>query len=104
MNVIPGDDIMHACGHGGADSEDEALLKGPPQQAQNSVPLWAVGQVGNSVRARIPDSWVWVLLLQRKQVRRDIYPLHDVLVLLNCPGNVFCISQDVQELRLYLSH
>lgn len=63
MNVIPGDDILHARSHGGTDGEDKALFKGPAQQAQHAVPLGAVGEVGHAVRSGIPNTWVGVFWL-----------------------------------------
>lgn len=65
MNVIPGDDILHARSHGGTDGEDKALFKGPAQQAQHSVPLGAVREVGHAVCSGIPNTgvrvfWLWV--------------------------------------------
>lgn len=65
MNVIPGDDILHARSHGGTDGEDKALFKGLAQQAQHSVPLGAVREVGHAVCPGIPDTgvgvfWLWV--------------------------------------------
>lgn len=33
MNIIPGNNIIHASGHGGAYGEDEALFKRPTQHA-----------------------------------------------------------------------
>lgn len=56
MNVIPGDDILQACGHGGTDGEDKALFKGLAQQAQHTVPFGAVGEVSHAVRSRIANT------------------------------------------------
>lgn len=63
MNVIPGDDILHARSHGGTNGEDKALFKGPAQQAQHAVPLRTVREVGHAVCSWIPDTRVWVLRL-----------------------------------------
>lgn len=65
MNVIPGDDILHARSHGGTDGEDKALFKGPAQQAQHTVPFRAVREVGHTVRSGVPNTWVrmfWLLI------------------------------------------
>lgn len=72
MNVIPRDDILHARSHGGTDGEDKALLKGPAQQAQHTVPLWAVGEVGHAVSSWVPNTWVRVFwLLAMKVLKQD---------------------------------
>ena len=63
MDVVPGDDVMHARRHGGTDGEDKALFEGPPQQAQDAVPLGAVWEVGHAVRSRVPHPWVRMLRL-----------------------------------------
>lgn len=63
MNVIPGDDILHARGHGGTDGEDKALFEGPAQQAQHTVPLRAVREVGHAVCSWVSNTGVWVLWL-----------------------------------------
>lgn len=63
MNVIPGDDILHARSHGGTNGEDKALFKGPAQQAQHTVPLRAVREVGHAVCSRVPNTWVGVFWL-----------------------------------------
>lgn len=63
MNVIPGDDILHARSHGGTNGEDKALFKGPAQQAQHTVPLGAVREVGHAVCSRVPNTWVGVFWL-----------------------------------------
>lgn len=60
MNVIPGDDILQARGHGGTDGEDKALFKGLAQQAQHAVPLGAVREVGHAVRSRIANARIGV--------------------------------------------
>ena len=56
--VIPGDDILQACSHGGTDGENKALFKGPAQHAQHSVTLRVVGEVGNTVCSGVPNTWV----------------------------------------------
>ena len=72
MNVIPGDDILHARSHGGTDGEDKALFKGPAQQAQHTVPLRAVREVGHAVCSRVPNTRVWVFwLLASKELKQD---------------------------------
>lgn len=55
---------MHAGGHGGAYGEDEALLKGLLQHAEDTVSLRAVWQVCHPVCAWIPHPRVWMLLLK----------------------------------------
>lgn len=65
VNVIPGDDILQARGHGGTDGEDKALFKCLAQQAQHAVPLGAVGEVGHAVRSRIADTRIGVFGLRR---------------------------------------
>lgn len=61
--VIPGDDILQACSHGGTNGENKALFKGPAQHAQHSVTLRAVGEVGNTVCSGVPNTWVGVFWL-----------------------------------------
>lgn len=74
MNVIPGDDILHARSHGGTDGEDKALFKGPAQQAQHAVPLRAVREVGHAVCSGIPNTWVGVFwLVKRRQLIKILY-------------------------------
>lgn len=63
MNVIPGDDILHARRHGGTDGEDKALLEGPTQKAQHTIPLGAVREVGHTVCSWVPNTRVWVFWL-----------------------------------------
>ncbi len=63
MNVIPGDDILHARSHGGTDGEDKALFEGPAQQAQHTVPLRAVREVGHTVSSWVPNTWVGMFWL-----------------------------------------
>lgn len=67
MNVIPGDDILQARSHGGTDGEDKALLKCPAQQAQHTVPLGAVREVGHAVCSRIPNTRIGVFGLLAKK-------------------------------------
>lgn len=72
MNVIPGDDILHARSHGGTDGEDKALFEGPAQQAQHAVPLRAVREVGHTVCSWVPNTWVGVLwLFAAKELKQD---------------------------------
>lgn len=74
MNVIPGDDVLHARSHGGTDGEDKALFKGPAQQAQHAVPLGAVREVGHAVGSRIPNSRVGVFwLVKTRQLIQGLY-------------------------------
>ena len=61
VNIIPGDDVSYACGHGGTDGEDKALFEGPAQQAQHAVPLGAVREVGDAVGPWVPHTWVGML-------------------------------------------
>lgn len=63
MNVIPGDDILHARSHGGTDGEDKALFEGPTQQAQHAVPLRAVWEVGHTVCSWVSNTGVGVFRL-----------------------------------------
>lgn len=42
VDVVPCDDIMHACGHGGSYSEYEPLFKSPSEQSQHAVTLGTV--------------------------------------------------------------
>lgn len=63
VNVIPGDDILHARSHGGTDGEDKALLEGAAKQTQHAVPLRAVWEVGHTVCSGVPDTWIWVFWL-----------------------------------------
>lgn len=72
MYVIPGDDILHARSHGGTDGEDKALFEGPAQQAQHTVPLRAVREVGHTVCSWVPNTWVGVFwLLATKELKQD---------------------------------
>lgn len=61
VNVIPGDDVLQARSHGGTDSEDKALFEGPTQQAQHTVPLRAIREVGHTVRSWVSNTRVWVI-------------------------------------------
>lgn len=63
VDVVPGNDVMHSCGHGGPYGEDEALFEGPAEQAQDPVPLWAVWEVSHAVRTRVAYTRVRVLRL-----------------------------------------
>jgi len=65
VDVVPGDDVVHARGHGGTDGEYKALFEGPAEQAQHTVPIWAVREVGYSVRPWVSYSWVWMLWLDK---------------------------------------
>ena len=63
VDVVPGNDVMHARCHGGTNGEDKALFEGPPQQAQDAVPLGAVWEISHAVRSRVPHPWVRMLRL-----------------------------------------
>ena len=67
MDVVPGDDVVHASGHGGTDGKYEALFEGPPEQAQHAVAIGAVWEVGYAVCSWVPYSWVWMLWLEEKK-------------------------------------
>lgn len=72
VNVIPGNDILHACSHGGTDGEDKALFEGPAQQAQHTIPLRAVREVGHAVSSWVANAWIWVFwLLASKEWKED---------------------------------
>lgn len=64
VDIIPGNNVMHASGHRGAYGKDQALLKCPPQHAEDTVSLRAVWQVCHTVCAWVPHPRVWVLLLK----------------------------------------
>ena len=64
VDVVPSDDIRSHCGHGGANSEGETLVKRLAEQGQHLVALGAVREVGHPSGARIPNSWVWVFSLE----------------------------------------
>lgn len=67
VDIVPCDDIMHACGHGRSYSEDEPLFKSPPKQPQHTVSLGAVREVGHPISAWIPHPRVRVLLLEKNR-------------------------------------
>lgn len=64
VDVIPGDDVGAAGGHGGADGKGEALVKGLAEQRQHLVAFWAVRQVSDAGGAGVADSRIGVLHLQ----------------------------------------
>lgn len=63
MNVVPGDDVVEACGDGSTNGEDESPVKGLPQQLQDFLPFLAVWQEGRTRRAAVPLPGVWMFRL-----------------------------------------
>lgn len=66
MNVVPGDDVVEACGDGSTNGEDESPVEGLPQQLQDFLPFLAVWQEGRTRRAAVPLPGVWMF--------RPLYP------------------------------
>lgn len=67
MNVVPGDDIVEACGNRSSNGEDEFPFEGFCQQPQDFIALFAVWQVGSTRGAAVPHPRVWVLGLQHEK-------------------------------------
>lgn len=63
VNVVPGDDVVEACGGRLSDSEDQSPVEGFPQQLQNFLPLLGGGEVGSARGAAVPHPRVWMLRL-----------------------------------------
>lgn len=65
MDVIPSNNILHACSQRGTDGKDKALFEGPPQQAQHTVPLRAVREVSDPVCSGVSNTRIGMLYLLR---------------------------------------
>lgn len=63
VNIIPGDDVVEACGDRSPNGKDESPVKGFPQQPQDFLTLLTGWQEGSAGGAAVPHSWVWVLRL-----------------------------------------
>lgn len=63
VNIIPGDNIVEACGGRLPDREDESPVESFPQQLQDFLSLLAGWQEGSARGAAVPHSRVWVLRL-----------------------------------------
>lgn len=61
VNVVPGDDVVVACGDRLSNGEDEPPVEGFPQQPRDLLSLLAGRQVGGTRGAAVPHSGVWVL-------------------------------------------
>lgn len=63
VNIVPGDDVVEACGGRTSDSEDESPIEGFPQQLQDFLSLFTSWQKGSTAGAAVPHPRVWVLRL-----------------------------------------
>ena len=63
VNVIPGDDVVEACGDRSSDGEDESSVEGFPQQLQDFLTLLVVWQEGRTRGAAVPHPRVRVFRL-----------------------------------------
>lgn len=73
MDVVPCDCVVSAAGRGASDGENEPLIEGSPQQAQDPPALWGVWEVGCPGRSFIRLTWAGMLLLQTHKVSL-LYP------------------------------
>lgn len=78
MDVVPGDDIVEACGDRSSDGEGESPVEGLPQQLQDFLTLLAGWQECNTRGAAVPHSGVWVL--------RPLYPRWECVLYHNRPA------------------
>lgn len=92
VNVIPSDDILHARCHGGTDSEDKALFKGPAQQTQHTVSFRAVREVGHAVCSWVSNTWIWMLWLQEKKNPYNKAMFMTTWLSKGNPHNYFCLT------------
>lgn len=63
VNVVPGDDVVEACGDGSSDGEDESSVEGFPQQIQDFLSLLVGWQEGTTRGAAVTHPRVWVFRL-----------------------------------------
>ncbi len=63
VNVVPGDDVVEACGNRSSDGEGESPVEGFRQQLQDFLTLLAGWQEGSTRGATVPHTGVWVLRL-----------------------------------------
>lgn len=102
MDVIPGDDIIEACGDRCPNGKDESPVKGFPQQPQDFLTLLTGWQEGCAVSTAVPHPWVWVLRLlvthniQLKFNEIKLLQSSEVNKIIKCEGtliNPFIVSK-----------
>lgn len=72
VNVIPGDDVVEACGDRSSDGEGESPVEGFPQQLQDFLSLLCGWQEGSTRGAAVSHPRVWVF--------RPLYPCRETVL------------------------